>query len=387
MSFVKDIKRSDISPFLVMEAFREAHEVTKTGADVIHLSLGQPASKPPQQVLQKVAERMMEDKLGYTDACGIPALRERIAKHYRDEYGLEVPAERVFITIGSSAAFFLSMLCAFNPGDKLAIARPCYPAYPNMMKALDLVPVYLHTTTEDNFQPTVAMLEALPEKPQGLVIASPSNPSGTVIGPKRMKQLVEYCEQHGIRLISDEIYHGVTYGQRETSSVLEHSQQMIIINSFSKYYLLPGWRLGWVVMPENLCRPYETMLQNFFISPPAIAQHAALAVFECKDELDEVVRGYAVNRQILLDELPKAGFNELSPAEGAFYIYANVSSLTNDSREFCRRMLNEAHVCAVAGLDFDKESGHAYVRFSFAGETAEIREAMERLKRWMNKTA
>ncbi len=380
---MKQAPRGNISPFLVMEAFREAEEVARGGADVIHLSLGQPARKAPRRVLEKVSQLALNAQLGYTDARGMESLRHRISAYYHDQYGMDVPMERIFVTVGSSAAYFMSLIAAFEPGDKIAIAAPCYPAYPNIMRALELEPVFMRAGLEENYHPTVDMLKALPEKPAGLVIASPSNPTGTVIDADVLHDVIRYCEAEGIRLISDEIYHGVTYGDVACKSALEYSDRMIVTNSFSKYFLLPGWRLGWAVMPEDLQRNFESLVQNFFISPPAIAQHAAVEVFDCLDELDKVVQGYEINRQILLDALPKAGFDKLSPAQGAFYIYADVSGLTDDSTAFCRKMLEEAHVCAVAGPDFDREEGHNYVRFSYAGDSGRINEACERLKRWL----
>lgn len=373
-----------MQPFMAMEVFREANAYARSGADVIHLSVGQPAREAPPEVLARVAERMQQGKLGYTEASGIPELRERIARHYREMYNVSVAPERVFVTIGSSSAFLLSMLAAFDQGEEVAITLPCYPAYPNIMQALDLVPIFLRGTEESNFQPTKKMLESLAQKPQGIVIASPSNPAGTVLEESEMKAVAHWCGRNGTRIISDEIYHGITYGVK-SSTLLSHTPEAIVINSFSKYFLLPGWRLGWAVVPESLIRSFEVLVQNFFISPSAIAQYAALEMFRHPEILRAAVAEYARNRAILLEELPKAGFTRLAPADGAFYLYADVSGLTDDSATFCREMLYKTGVAAVPGMDFDRERGNAYVRFSFSGQEMQIREAMRRLQSWLMK--
>ncbi|MCI5049055.1 MAG: aminotransferase class I/II-fold pyridoxal phosphate-dependent enzyme [Rickettsiales bacterium] len=381
---MKTSKRSNISPFYVMEAFTQAEEIAKTGADVLHLSLGQPSEKPPHRVLEHVAHQAMHNPLGYTLSAGMDSLRERIAQHYADAYGIDVPYQRVFITIGSSSAYMMALLAAFDEGDEVALVAPHYPASPNMMRALGLKPVIMRSRMEDNYQPTRAMLEALPNKPQGLVIASPSNPAGTIIDPVELQAVAEYCAKHGIRIISDEIYHGVSYGDTPTDCILKHSHEMIVTNSFSKYYLLPGWRLGWAIMPEDLCRNVESLLQNFYISPSTLSQIAALAVLDCTDELDQVVQGYKQNRDCLLQGLQNAGMTRVAPAQGAFYLYADVSELTDDSKQFCKDMLEKTHICAVPGIDFDAEFGHKFVRFSYAGSLETMEKASERLARWLH---
>lgn len=379
---MKISRRGQVDPFLILESFREAKVLERQGRDMIHLSLGQPGREAPQAVLEEISQAMLSQPLGYTESPGYLPLRERIQRHYRESYGIEPALERIFITVGSSAAFYMSLIAAFDAGDKVAIALPHYPAYPNMMQALDLEPLFLRPGKERRFQPTVEMLRALPEKPQGLVIASPSNPAGTILDAEEIKRLCDYCEAEGIRILSDEIYHGVSYGPK-VASVAEFSDKAIVVNSFSKYYLLPGWRLGWTVMADDLAAHFSAISANFFISPAAISQYAALAAFNHKEQLDQVVKDYAVNRRIMLEELPRAGFDDLAPADGAFYIYADVSRLTNDSRDFCRRMMHEIGVVAVPGIDFDRENGHHFVRFSFSGQESRVREAMERLKGWL----
>lgn len=380
---MKPSKRSDISPFMVMEAFREAAKIEEQGADVMHLSLGQPSARPPKAVLDAVAKAALEQPLGYTDARGMPELRQMIADHYKEQYGLNIDPARVFMTVGSSAAYFMALLSAFEVGDKIALVSPHYPASPNMMRALGIDPIVIRATMDDNYQPTLAMLKALPEKPDGLVIASPANPTGTVIDPVVFKEIIDYCEVDDIRIISDEIYHGVSYDNARTVSVLEHSDRMIVTNSFSKYYLLPGWRLGWCVMPEELMRNVESLLQNFFISPPSIAQYAAMEVLQHRDALDDVVKDCQANRDRLIDGLKEVGLERLAPADGAFYIYADISAISNDSAAFCKDMLEQAHVCAVPGIDFDREEGHRFVRFSYCGDFSAIDEACKRLKAWV----
>lgn len=381
---MKVAQRGAVAPFHVMEVLREAWAHEATGADVIHLSVGQPAEEAPERVRRKAADMLLNKaNMGYTNAMGVIPLRQRIAAYYKDTYGIDVPMERVVVTVGSSSAFFISMLAAFEHGDKIAIAFPCYPAYPNMLEAAGLQPVFMRADASTRFQPTVEMLQALPEKPDGLIIASPSNPAGTVIEPAELQRIVAYCEQEGIRLISDEIYHGITYGDHQVQTAAALSDKAIVVNSFSKYFLMPGWRLGWAIVPEELLRSFESLLQNFFISPPAISQYAAIEVFECIDELDAVVQGYARNRKLLLDALPQAGFDNLSPSEGAFYIYADVRRLTNDSDQFCKDMLQQTGVSCVPGHDFDRELGAQFLRFSFCGHEERVDEAVQRLKRWL----
>lgn len=381
---LKAARRGAVSPFHVMEVMREAWAHEATGADVIHLSVGQPAEEAPERVRLKAAELLTSKaNMGYTNAMGITPLRQRIADFYSQKYNVNIPMERVVVTVGSSSAFLMTMLSAFEHGDSIAIAFPCYPAYPNMLEAAGLKPVFMRADASTNFQPTVEMLQALPQKPDGLIIASPSNPAGTIIDAGEMERIVAYCEAEGIRLISDEIYHGIIYGNHKVQTAAALTDKAIVVNSFSKYFLMPGWRLGWAIVPEDLLRSFESLLQNFFISPPAISQYAALEVFNCLDELDTVVEGYARNRALLLDALPKAGFDNLSPSEGAFYIYADVRRLTNNSDQFCRDMLRETGVSCVPGHDFDREQGGQFMRFSFCGHEARVAEAMERIKHWL----
>lgn len=380
---LKASTRSGIDPFYAMECLREAQTLTDAGKDVLHLSVGQPGEQVPLAVRESVAAKLLDHVEGYTDARGIAPLREAIAAHYASQYGLTISPDRVFVTVGSSAAYLMSLLAAFDVGDKVALAAPYYPATPSVLRGLGLEPVILPATINDNFQPTLELLKAAGQGIKGLVIASPSNPAGTVIAPEVLAELSAYCASHGIRIISDEIYHGIAYDGAKTETILRLNDDAIVTNSFSKYYLMPGYRLGWAVMPELLKRPMESLLQNFFISPPTLSQLTALEVMQHRPRLDTIVQGYDINRKLLLSALHEAGIERLSPAQGAFYIYADVSHLTNDSANWCRRLLHEAHICAVPGMDFDKQNGHRFVRFSYCATHERIAQAGERLKGWI----
>ncbi|MGB0671802.1 MAG: pyridoxal phosphate-dependent aminotransferase, partial [Rhodospirillales bacterium] len=319
--------------------------------------------------------------LGYTDALGTPDLRRAIARHYATSYGLELDPGRVVVTMGSSAGFIISFLACFEPGDRVALAAPGYPAYRNILQALDITVVEIPCGPETNFQPTPALLDRVAGPLAGLIVASPSNPTGTMIGAADMERLCGYCRDRGVRMISDEIYHGITYREAAVTAAA-YWDDAVIINSFSKYFSMTGWRLGWMVMPESLMRATECLAQNLFISAPTLSQVAAVAAFDCRDELDANVAVYAANRKLLLDRLPQAGFDKLASADGAFYIYADVAHLTNDSPAFCQRILAEAGVAVTPGTDFDPLRGNRYLRFSFARGEAEIAAAAERLIAW-----
>ena len=379
---LKLARRGEISPFIVMDVMRVAHERAAAGESVLHLEVGQPGTPAPKAVREAAKKALDKERLGYTDAIGIPPLRQRIVEHYRERYGVEVDAERVMVTPGSSGGFLLSFLAAFDPGDRVALAAPGYPCYRNILSAIGNEPVLLPVGPEERFQPTPEALDRVEGRLDGLIVASPSNPTGTMLDREAFARLIGYCEERGIRVISDEIYHGISYGMAPVSA-LELSAEAIVINSFSKYFSMTGWRLGWMVLPESLSRAVERLAQNLFISAPSLSQVAAIAAFDCEAELDGHVAVYARNRALLLRELPEAGFDRLAPADGAFYVYADVGRLTNDSQDFCRRMLAETNVAITPGIDFDPERGHRFVRFSFAGAEAEIAEAATRLKDWL----
>ncbi|WP_417431431.1 pyridoxal phosphate-dependent aminotransferase [Kiloniella sp.] len=372
--------RGDIPPFIVMDVLRAANERAAAGEDILHLSLGQPATPAPDYVLETVKSALDTEMIGYTDAMGIPELRQGIADHYMHLYKQKVDPRRVMVTTGSSAGFLLSFLAAFNPGDRVALAAPGYPAYRNILVALDIEPVLIEVGPKERFQPTAELLAAQGEL-DGVIIASPSNPAGTMLSEEALKSIIDYCDANEVRLISDEIYHGISYGTQETTA-LKFTDDAFIINSFSKYFSMTGWRLGWMILPEDMLRAEECLAQNFFISPPTLSQIAGATVFKCYDVLESYVAQYARNREILLNELPSVGFDNLAPADGGFYIYADISKRTNDSQSFCSRLLAETGIAATPGVDFDPFNGSHFMRFSFAGTEQTMLEAVKRLKSW-----
>ncbi|MDX1423005.1 MAG: aminotransferase class I/II-fold pyridoxal phosphate-dependent enzyme [Kiloniellales bacterium] len=379
---LKIARRGQVPPFIVMDVLRSANEREAAGEEVLHLEVGQPGTPAPAAVRARAKAALEEARLGYTDALGVPTLRARIARSYAELYGVEIDPRRVIVTTGSSGGFLLAFLASFEPGDRVALAAPGYPAYRNILSCLGVEPVLLPCDLEHRFQPTVELLDRVAAPLDGLILASPSNPTGTMLDEAALAALVDYCAARGVRLVSDEIYHGIAYEARAVSA-LELTQDAVVINSFSKYYSMTGWRLGWMVLPEDLLRPVECLAQNLFISPPTLSQLAAEAAFDCRAELDGYVAAYARNRALLLEALPKAGFDRLAPADGAFYLYADVGRLTNDSEDFCRRMLAETGVAITPGIDFDPARGHRFVRFSFAGREAEMVEAAARLAAWL----
>lgn len=378
---MKGSRRSAIAPFYAMDVLRKANARSEAGFDVLHLEIGEPSRRPPARVIEAAKAALDGRSLGYTEALGLPELRARIARHYRSDYGLDLPAERIVITTGSSGAFLLAFLSAFDAGDRIGLATPGYPAYRNTARALDLRPVNLAVEPETGFQPSPALIESCGSKLDGLIVASPSNPTGSMLATAAFDELACYCSDHGIRLISDEVYHGITYGRR-ADCALAFTEESVVINSFSKYFAMTGWRIGWMVVPEELMDRVERLAQNLFISPPTLPQYAAMTAFECRDELDSEVSRYAHNRAILLEELPEAAIDRFAPADGAFYLYADVSNLASDSMSFCERMLAETGVATTPGVDFDPERGRFFVRFSFAGATGDIEEAARRLRQW-----
>ncbi|MBU0725996.1 MAG: pyridoxal phosphate-dependent aminotransferase [Alphaproteobacteria bacterium] len=381
---LKIARRGQIPPFIVMDVLRAANERAAAGADVLHLEIGQPSTGAPQGVIAAAKRALDTDLLGYTDAFGIPALRQRLAEHYLDTYGVAVDPARVVATPGSSGGFILAFLAAFEPGDRVALAAPGYPAYRNILIALDIEPVEIPAGPETGYQPTPELLEKAREQGRidGLIVASPANPTGTMLTPDALRDLAVYCHDEGIRLISDEIYHGIEYGP-QAATALTYSDSAVVVNSFSKYFAMTGWRLGWLILPEDMLRPIECLAQSLFINASTLAQHAACAAFDCREELDLNVERYRRNRDIMLETLPAAGLTELSQADGAFYIYADVGCYTNDSAEFCRRLLAETGVAITPGLDFDPMRGNRFVRLSFAGDTEIIGEATARIGQFL----
>ena len=376
-------RRASIPPFIVMDVLRAANERAATGADVLHLEVGQPSTGAPGRVVEAAKAALGREVLGYTDALGIPPLRQAIARHYRDRYGVEVDPARIVVTTGSSGAFILSFLAAFDQGARVAVTAPGYPAYRNILSALGIEVVEIEVGPQTRFQPTPALLDRA-GKLDGLIVASPANPTGTMLSAADLKALADHCAARDIRFISDEIYHGITYGDPATTA-LAVTDRAVVINSFSKYFSMTGWRLGWMVLPEELIRPVECLAQNLFISPPSLSQVAAVEVFGCRDELEANVKRYAANRAVLLDALPKAGLDRIAPPDGAFYLYVDVGHVTNDSADFCKRLLADTGVAITPGMDFDPSRGSRTLRFSFAGSTETMTEAARRLGSWLRR--
>lgn len=373
-------------PFLVMDVISAANarqaRLPPTAPHVIRMEVGQPATGAPAgSVAAAQAALRSGHPLGYTEAFGLRSLRERISSHIGDWYRVAMPIDRIAVTIGASGAFPLAFLAAFDPGDRIAMAAPFYPPYVNVITSLGMIPVVLATGQDTRFQPTVAMLEALDPRPDGLIVASPCNPAGTMLHREELAAIAAWCDRNGVRLISDEIYHGLNY-EHPIASAAEFSASAVVVNSFSKYFSMTGWRVGWLGLPPDLVRPVECLAQNMFISAPYISQVAAEAAFECHAELQENIARYRRSRAHLLDALPAAGFTRLSPAEGAFYIYADIGDRSNDSVAFCSRMLAEAGVAATPGIDFDRDQGNRFVRFSYCGPESDMREATQRLSGW-----
>jgi aspartate/methionine/tyrosine aminotransferase len=368
--------RSQIPAFMVMDVLRAANARAAARKAVYHLEVGQPGTGAPQGVIEAARRALTDDRIGYTEALGIPELRQAIAQHYRDCYGLALDPARVVVTTGSSGGFVLAFLAAFDAGDRVALASPGYPCYRNILSALGVEPVCLPAEAADRFQPTPELLDRARRdgRLDGLIVASPSNPTGTMLQRDELRTLADYCAQHGIRLVSDEIYHGITY-DRPADTALAFGNTAIVINSFSKYYSMTGWRVGWMVVPEDLTRAVECLTQNLFISAPTLSQLAAVAAFDCREENDRRVESYRASRNLLLSTLPKAGFDKLAPADGAFYIYADVGALTNDSDAFCRKILADTGVALTPGIDFDPERGNRFVRFSYAETPATVKHA------------
>lgn len=379
---LKQSKRGAISPFIVMDVMRAANARETTGKAVYHLEVGQPGTPAPAKVREAARQALDDDLIGYTNALGIDPLRAAIANHYKTKFGLSVDPGRVCVSNGSSAAFVLAFLAAFDHGDRVAMAAPGYPAYQNILGALGIETVILPTGPETRYQPTVAMLEALEKPIDGIIVASPSNPAGTMIDPQDYRKLSNYCVANDIRIISDEIYQGISFGDITDTTALEFNDDAIIINSFSKYFSMTGWRLGWMILPEDLKRSSECLQQNLFISAPTLSQIAGVAAFDCEDELQENIKAYARNREILLNGLPKSGFQKFAPADGAFYLYADVRDLCDDSEVFCQKMLEETGVASTPGTDFDRERGKGYVRFSFAHSEETMIGAVKALASW-----
>ncbi len=389
--------RSEIDSFVVMDVMRAATSLEAAGRSIIHMEVGQPATPAPQLARQAAKRAIDGETLGYTQALGNDALRERIAAHYLEFYGVTVPARRIVVTTGSSAGFVLAFLALFDAGDSVLLPSPGYPCYRHILSALGCRPHLIETGPADRWMPstdsivaTTASLTREGHRVRGLLIASPSNPTGTMIGAARLADLIATAERNSMWFVSDEIYHGLTFGAAPATAIAT-STDAIVINSFSKYFSMTGWRIGWMVVPDRLVRTIERLAQNLFISPPSVSQAAAFAAFDAHDELQANIGVYAANRDLLLAELPKAGFTSLVPSDGAFYLYADVTDVlartgAPSSRELAARILDETGVAVTPGIDFDPVRGGRFIRFSYARSTADMTEAAARLQTWFQQT-
>lgn len=376
--------RSRVAPFLAMETFKEAARLADSGRSIVRLEAGEPGAPAPRSAREAARRLIGSGRIGYTQTLGLPVLRERIARHYGETYGVAIDAEQVAVTTGSSGGFVLAFIALFDPGARVAIAAPGYPAYRNILEALDLEAVTIETSAVNRHVVTAdAIAAAHADKPlDGVLLMSPANPSGTMMTDDALREVAHLCRRLGLRFVSDEIYHGLTY-ERPAQTALAFSDEAVIVNSFSKYYCMTGWRIGWLVLPHALVQTVERLAQSLAISAPTVSQVAAEAAFDGVEELEAVKAGYARSRAMLAQELPGIGLGDYSPVDGAFYVYADVSRLTNDSMEFCRRMLHEAGVAATPGVDFDRERGARHIRFSFAGAEGDVREGLSRLRAWL----
>ncbi|WP_037354116.1 pyridoxal phosphate-dependent aminotransferase [Amycolatopsis orientalis] len=375
--------RAGVPPFHVMDVLSAAQARQRSHGDLISLAAGQPSVPAPAAVLRAAREALSQHTLGYTEQLGIPELREAVAGHYRRTYDLDVTAADVVMTTGSSGGFLLSFLSAFDPGARVAMARPGYPAYRNLLSVLGCEVVEFATTAETNFQPTVEQLDRLGPI-DGLIVASPSNPTGTVLPPGELAAISGWCASHGVQLISDEIYHGISYG-KQLDCAWQYGREALVLGSFSKYFAMTGWRLGWMLVPQRLHRAVDVLTGNFTICPPAVSQYAAVAAFtpESYAEADAHVEHYRRNRDLLFAGLREIGLDKLAPADGAFYAYADVSDHTTDSLSWCQRLLADTGLAITPGIDFDPVDGGRYVRFSFAGATEDVTEGLRRLGGWL----
>ena len=376
--------RSDVPPFMVMDVMAAAARMEAAGDRVIHMEVGQPAAAAPASAIAAARMALTSGRLRYTETLGIATLRARIARHYGEVYGVAIDPGRVVVTTGSSAGFVLAFLALFESGDRVAVALPGYPPYRHILSALGCEAVPIETTQATRWAITPEMLLATHRKAplKGVLVASPANPTGTMMQAQALCDLISAAEGEGIRFISDEIYHGLDYAfPAETAARL--SNNCVIINSFSKYFCMTGWRVGWMVVPEPLVRPLDRLQGNLAVSVPTLSQIAAEAAFDGRAEMEMVKHGYEENRRTLLEGLPRAGFDKFFPVDGAFYLYADVSRFSDDSFEFAKRMLAQTHVAATPGVDFDPVKGRHFIRFCYAGAAGEMHEAVDRLANWL----
>ncbi len=370
---------AQIDPFHAIAISGIAHRLKAEGRSVIHMEFGQPSTGAPAAAIAEAHRVLDADPMGYWES---PALKARIVRHYAEWYGVEISPAQILLTCGASPALVLALSMSFAPGDRIALARPGYVAYRNNLKALHMEPVELPCGEAERFQLTAGALAALDPAPRGAIVASPANPTGTIIPREELAAIAAVCRERGITIISDEIYHGIAYGLR-TPSILEVEPQALVVNSFSKYFSMAGWRLGWLVVPPGGIDAARARMGNLFLTPPSLAQHAGLVAMDCRDELEANIATYARNRELLLAALPGMGLGRIAPPDGAFYIYADVSDFTDDSMKFCKQLLEATGVATAPGIDFDPVDGHRFVRLSFAVSTPEIEEAIRRIEPWL----
>ena len=376
---MSDLSEFEVEPFHAISISRLAHKLSLEGRSVIHMEFGQPSTGAPRAAVE-VAHRILDNSaMGYWES---PALKERIAQHYRERHGLAIAPGRIVLTCGASPALVLALLSAFVPGDSVALARPGYVSYRNTLKAFHMRPVEIACGANERFQLSASAIAGLEQVPAGVIVASPANPTGTIIPPHELQAIAEVCRARNIRIVSDEIYHGLSFGE-PAQSMLCHAPSAFVINSFSKYFSMAGWRLGWVVAPEDRLDAVRARMGNLFLTPPELSQHAAMAAFECSAELDGHVETYRRNRTLLLEALPSLGLGTIAPPDGAFYIYVAVDHLTPDSMEFCKELLLATGVATAPGFDFDPVLGHRFIRLSFAVSTEQVQDAIDRLGKWL----
>ena len=369
---------SKIEPFRAISISRLAHVLKAEGRDIIHMEFGQPSTGAPAAAIAEAHRVLDVDGMGYWEST---PLKQRIARLYQDRYGVAVDPDRLLLTNGASPALVLAMASKFQPGDRIAMARPGYVAYRNTVKALNMTPVEIACGPAEHYQLTAAALAALEPAPAGVIIASPANPTGSIIAPEELAAIAEVCARRSITIISDEIYHGLSYGA-PTPSMLEYAPDARIVNSFSKYWSMAGWRLGWLLVPADHIDTARAYIGNLFLTPPSLSQHAGLVAMDCHDELEGHIQAYRQNRQLVLDALPSLGLKTIAPPDGAFYIWADIGHLTNDSVAFCEQLLRDTGVATAPGVDFDPVEGHHFMRFSFAVSTPLVEEALNRMRPW-----
>jgi len=376
---MRNSTRGDVDPFIVMDVMEAARQAEAAGRSIIHMEVGQPGTGAPKAATDALAAAL-DDPLGYTVGLGLPELRQRIAKLYDDWYGVELDPQRVVVTAGASGAFLLAFSALFNNAERVGLGLPCYPSYRQILRAVGLTPVEMPTTEKARYQPVPSDVAA--HQLDGLIVASPANPTGTMLDLAEIRALSEACQEAGAAFVSDEIYHGIDYDKKPVTA-LQATDEVYVVNSFSKYFSMTGWRVGWMVVPEDHVRRVERLAQNMFICAPHASQRLALAAMDCDGELQGNLEVYAENRRLMLEGLPKAGFTKFAPPDGAFYVYADVSDYTDDALSFASEILDQAGVAVTPGLDFDPDEGRHWLRFSYARSTADIVGGLQRLERFM----